>query len=94
MHAPALASQAGSRLLGNAQQLSALLNRLDGKGYKAYRDIQGAWQFNGFTLIVDHCQGDPYAAPSRLRVQVRMPPTQPSKHQAVEISNAMPSKGF
>jgi predicted ABC-class ATPase len=59
-------------LLGDAQQLHATLNRLDGKGYKAYRDIQGAWQFNGFRLIVDHCQGDPYAAPSRLRVQVRV----------------------
>jgi predicted ABC-class ATPase len=66
------ASQAGTRVLGDAQQLSATLNRLDGKSYKAYRDIQGAWQFAGFTLIVDHCQGDPYAAPSRLRVQVRM----------------------
>ncbi|WIA16375.1 hypothetical protein OEZ85_013071 [Tetradesmus obliquus] len=62
--------QAGSRLLGDAQQLFATLNRLDGKGYKAYRDIQGAWQFSGFQLIVDHCQGDPYAAPSRLRVQM------------------------
>ncbi|KAF6256247.1 hypothetical protein COO60DRAFT_1640911 [Scenedesmus sp. NREL 46B-D3] len=40
------------------------------QGYKAYRDIQGAWQFSGFKLFVDHCQGDPYAAPSRLRVQV------------------------
>lgn len=52
------------------QQLAAVLQRLDGKGYKAYRDIEGAWQFEGFTVIVDHVQGDPYAAPSRLRVQV------------------------
>jgi predicted ABC-class ATPase len=62
--------QAGSRLLGDSQQLRLTLNRLDGKSYKAYKDIQGAWQFSSFRLLVDHCQGDPYAAPSRLRVQV------------------------
>jgi hypothetical protein len=36
------------------------------------RDIEGAWQADGFTLLVDHVQGDPYASPSRFRVQVRV----------------------
>lgn len=57
-------------MLGDAQQLYNVLRRLDGKGYKAYRDIEGSWQFDGFRLLVDHVQGDSYAAPSRLRVQV------------------------
>lgn len=35
-----------------------------------FRDIEGAWQADGFTLLVDHVQGDPYASPSRFRVQV------------------------
>lgn len=51
-------------------QLEAELRRLDGKGYKAYKDIQGAYAADAFELIVDHVQGDPYAAPSRLRVRL------------------------
>ncbi len=47
------------------------LQRIDGKGYKAYKDIQGnTYEFSDFELIVDHVQGDPFAAPSRLRVRV------------------------
>lgn len=44
--------------------------RLDNRGYKAYKDIQGTYDFPGFTLIIDHVQGDPFAAPSKLRVRV------------------------
>ncbi|KAI8472241.1 MAG: hypothetical protein J3K34DRAFT_213442 [Monoraphidium minutum] len=57
-------------MLGDQQGLKAALLRLDGKGYKAYRDVEGGWAFPSFTLHVDHVQGDPYAAPSRLRVRV------------------------
>ena len=46
------------------------LFKLDGKPYKAYKDIQGNYQFSAFTLIVDHVQGDPFATPSKVRVQV------------------------
>ena len=48
--------------------LQRLLNRLDGKGYPAYKDIRGNYNFKYFTLFIDHVQGDPFAAPSRLRV--------------------------
>ena len=50
--------------------LAAQLDRLDGKGYKAYRDIEGPWDFADFTLFVDRVQSDPFAAPSKLRVRV------------------------
>ena len=53
-----------------ADDLHATLLRIDGRGYKAYRDIKGAYAFGGFTLFIDHVQGDPFAAPSRLRVRV------------------------
>jgi predicted ABC-class ATPase len=46
------------------------LQRIDGRGYKAYRDLEGAWDFDGFVLLLDHAQGDPFAAPSRVRVRV------------------------
>jgi predicted ABC-class ATPase len=52
--------------------LHRLLNRIDGKGYPAYKDIRGHYAFEDFTLFIDHVQGDPFAAPSRLRVQVPM----------------------
>lgn len=43
---------------------------LDRDSYKAYKSIKGQYQFPTFVLIIDHVQGDPFAAPSRLRVQV------------------------
>jgi len=54
----------------SADDLRRLLHRIDGRGYKAYRDIRGAWAFAGLTLYVDHVQGDPFAAPSKLRLRV------------------------
>ncbi len=50
--------------------LRSTLSRIDGKGYKAYHDIKGSWALPRFTLVVDYVQGDPYAAPSRVRVRV------------------------
>lgn len=54
----------------DAAQLAATLERLDGRGYKAYRDIEGSWSFAELTLHVDRVQADPFAAPSKLRVRV------------------------
>ena len=52
------------------EDLGRILQRLDGRGYKAYKEIQGGWAFPDFSLWVDHVQGDPFAAPSRVRVRV------------------------
>jgi len=46
------------------------LTRLDGRGYKAYKDLAGAFTYTDFTLFIDHVQGDPFAAPSKVRVRV------------------------
>jgi predicted ABC-class ATPase len=54
----------------DAERLAAILERLDGRGYKAYRDIEGHWQFDDFSLFVDRVQSDPFAAPSKLRMRV------------------------
>jgi predicted ABC-class ATPase len=51
-------------------ELEAALQRIDGKGYKAYKDIAGRYGFDRFTLSIDHVQGDPFGSPSRLRVFV------------------------
>ena len=50
--------------------LQALLERIDRRSYPAYKDTRGTWQFPGFVLSIDHVQGDPFAAPSRVSVQV------------------------
>ena len=42
-------------------ELAAELDRIDGRGYKAYRDIEGAWQFSDFELHIDRVQSDPFA---------------------------------
>lgn len=59
-----------ARVRGDAAALAALLQSIDGRGYKAYREIEGAWACNGLLLLVDHVQSDPYASASRVRVQV------------------------
>jgi predicted ABC-class ATPase len=53
---------------GVREDLLRTLAGMEGKGYGAYKGIRGRWAFPGFTLQVDHVQGDPFAAPSRLRV--------------------------
>ena len=50
--------------------LAAALDRIDRRGYKTYREIEGAWCYSEFELFVDRVQADPFAAPSKLRVRV------------------------
>jgi predicted ABC-class ATPase len=57
------------------EDLRTILSRIDGKGYKAYKDIEGSFDFGPFTLHVDHVQGDPFAAPSRLRFHIPLSKT-------------------
>ncbi|MEF8792057.1 ABC-ATPase domain-containing protein [Thiohalorhabdus sp.] len=56
--------------MADRKRLEEILNRIDGKGYKAYKDIQGSFDFERFRLQVDHVQADPFAAPSRARAVV------------------------
>jgi len=56
--------------MGRESELGEILRRIDGRGYKAYRDIQGAHDLGDLSLHVDRVQGDPFAAPSKLRLRV------------------------
>jgi len=56
--------------MATRDDLKNILNRIDGKGYKAYKDIEGSFDFGLFTLYIDHVQGDPFAASSRLRFHI------------------------
>lgn len=53
----------------SAYLYSKLLD-LDGRSYKAYKEIKGSYSFPEFTLIIDRVQADPFASPSQLRVRV------------------------
>ncbi|HBQ99326.1 MAG TPA: ATPase, partial [Cyanobacteria bacterium UBA11691] len=48
--------------------LRQLLHQLNDRSYKAYKDIRGRYQFPEFLLCIDRVQGDPFAAPSQVRV--------------------------
>ncbi len=52
------------------QRLRSECLRIDGRGYKAYKDLAGSYSFDDMTLDIDHVQGDPFAAPSRLRITI------------------------
>ena len=49
--------------------LQAILDRIDRKGYGAYKDLQGSYNLPGFTLFVDKVQRDPFAPPSLIRAR-------------------------
>ena len=52
-------------------ELRSLLNRIDHRGYPAYKDTKGMYQFPGYVLSIDHVQGDPFASPSKVSVHVK-----------------------
>lgn len=52
-------------------ELRELLKRIDRKGYPAYKDTRGMYQFPGYILSIDHVQGDPFASPSKVSVHVK-----------------------
>ncbi len=55
------------------ERLIATLQRIDGRGYGAYKDLRGTYQLHDCILCIDHVQGDPFAAPSRLRLLLPLP---------------------
>lgn len=50
--------------------LREILNRIDHRGYPAYKDTKGRYDWGSYTLSIDHVQGDPFAAPSRLSIYI------------------------
>ncbi len=54
----------------SSSELRALLRSIDHKGYPAYKSLTGSYQFGAYVLSVDHVQGDPFASPSSLHVEI------------------------
>lgn len=54
----------------SSNELRTQLRSIDHKGYPAYKSLAGSYQFGNYVLIIDHVQGDPFASPSSLHVEV------------------------
>lgn len=52
-------------------ELRNKLKTIDHRGYPAYKELRGQYDFKDYVLSIDHVQGDPFAAPSRLSVLVK-----------------------
>lgn len=52
------------------RDLKNILERIDHRGYPAYKDTKGEYQFSKYVLDIEHVQGDPFASPSQIRISV------------------------
>lgn len=53
-----------------AEELQRELRSINRKSYPAYKGLKGVYQFPDYQLFIEHVQGDPFAAPSALRIFV------------------------
>ncbi len=54
----------------SSAELRTLLRSIDHRSYPAYKSLAGIYQFANYTLAIDHVQGDPFASPSSLHVEI------------------------
>lgn len=55
----------------SSTELRNKLKNIDHRSYPAYKELRGQYDFTDYVLSIDHVQGDPFAAPSRLSVLVK-----------------------
>lgn len=60
-----------SEKMQSALELRNKLKSIDHRGYPAYKELRGQYDFKDYVLSIDHVQGDPFAAPSRLSVWIK-----------------------
>jgi predicted ABC-class ATPase len=54
------------------EDLRRTLQRIDGRGYKAYQDIRGTYEVGAYRVEIARVQGDPYAPPSRVHARITL----------------------
>lgn len=54
----------------SSEELRSNLRAINRKSYPAYKSLSGSYSFGKYVLNIEHVQGDPFAAPSRLSVKV------------------------
>ncbi len=58
-------------MIKKSAELDRLLMSIHKKGYPAYKDTKGVYDFGDYLLDIAHVQGDPFASPSRVNVYVK-----------------------
>lgn len=51
-------------------KLQKQLAAIHRKSYPAYKSLKGVYDFKDYTLSIDHVQGDPFASPSSVSIQI------------------------
>ena len=54
----------------NSEELRQQLHFINRKSYPAYKGLKGIYNFGTYLLSIDHVQGDPFASPSHISIQV------------------------
>ena len=54
----------------NSEELRQQLRSINRKSYPAYKGLKSLYQFGNYILSIDHVQGDPFASPSSLHVEM------------------------
>ena len=54
----------------SSEELRRSLRAIDRKGYPAYKTLAGGYEFGTYRLWIDHVQGDPFASPSNLHIEI------------------------
>ena len=54
----------------SSEELRSSLRAVNHKSYPAYKSLAGSYSFGKYVLNIEHVQGDPFAAPSRLSIRV------------------------
>jgi len=60
----------GEKIMKQSSELRTILRSIDHRGYPAYKTLADSYQFDTYQLFIDHVQGDPFAPPSNLHVEV------------------------
>lgn len=56
--------------MNKSEVLRNTLKQIDHKQYPNYKRLKGNYDFGNYVLGIDHVQGDPFAAPSKLSIHV------------------------
>lgn len=54
----------------NSEELRQQLRSINRKSYPAYKGLKGLYHFGNYILSIDHVQGDPFASPSHISIQI------------------------
>ena len=54
----------------NSEELRQQLRSINRKSYPAYKGLKGLYHFGNYILSIDHAQGDPFASPSHVSIQI------------------------